>query len=164
MARKLPPLNALKAFEAAARLSSFSRAAAELNVTHAAISRHVRALEAEFRTPLFERTGRGVELTEAGRSLAQELTRGFDLIAAASSRFAHPSRRRRRLIVTSDVSFAALWLAPRLGKFTSLQVSTSSSIQVTGLSNSARRMSISASDTVLASGTASTRENLSTLN
>ena len=120
MTRKLPPLNALKAFEAAARLSSFSRAAAELNVTHAAISRHVRALEAEFRTPLFERTGRGVELTEAGRSLAQELTKGFDLIAAAASRFARPSRRRRRLIVTSDVSFAALWLAPRLGKFTSL--------------------------------------------
>ena len=120
MVRKLPPLNALKAFEAAARLSSFSRAAGELNVTHAAISRHVRALEAEFRTPLFERTGRGVELTEAGRSLAQGLTKSFDLIAAASSQFTRPSRRRRRLIVTSDVSFAALWLAPRIGKFTAL--------------------------------------------
>jgi len=120
MVRKLPPLNALKAFEAAARLTSFSRAANELNVTHAAISRHVRALEADFRTPLFERTGRGVELTEAGRSLAQDLTKGFDLIAAASNQFARPSRRRQRLIVTSDVSFAALWLAPRIGKFTSL--------------------------------------------
>jgi len=111
MVRKLPPLNALKAFEAAARLSSFSRAAGELNVTHAAISRHVRSLEEEFRTPLFERTGRGVELTEAGLSLAQSLTKSFDLIAAASSQFARPSRRRRRLVVTSDVSFAALWLA-----------------------------------------------------
>jgi len=120
MARKLPPLNALKAFEAAARLASFSRAAAELNVTHAAISRHVRALEAEFRTPLFERTGRGVELTEAGQSLAAELTKGFDLIASAASRFARPSRRRRRLTVTSDPSFAALWLVPRLGKFRAL--------------------------------------------
>jgi LysR family transcriptional regulator, glycine cleavage system transcriptional activator len=120
MARRLPPLNSLKAFEAAARLSSFSRAAAELNVTHAAISRHVRALEAEFRTQLFERTGRGVELTEAGQSLALELTKGFDLIAAASSRFARPPRRRQRLIVTSDVSFAALWLVPRLGGFMSL--------------------------------------------
>ncbi|WP_045837425.1 transcriptional regulator GcvA [Hyphomicrobium sp. 99] len=120
MARRLPPLNALKAFEAAARLSSFSRAAAELNVTHAAISRHIRTLESEFRTPLFERTGRGVTLTEAGQSLAQELTKGFDLIAAASSRFARPSRRRKRLVVTSDVSFAALWLVPRLGKFTEL--------------------------------------------
>jgi len=118
MVRKLPPLNALKAFEAAARLSSFSRAATELNVTHAAISRHVRTLESQFRTPLFERTGRGVVLTEAGQSLAQELTKGFDLIAAASSRFARPSRRRKRLVVTSDVSFAALWLVPRLGKFT----------------------------------------------
>jgi LysR family transcriptional regulator, glycine cleavage system transcriptional activator len=120
MARKLPPLNALKAFEAAARLSSFSRAAQELNVTHAAISRHIRALEAEFRTPLFERTGRGVELTEAGQSLAIELTKGFDLIAAATDRFARPLRRRRQLIVTSDLSFATLWLVPRLGKFTAL--------------------------------------------
>ncbi len=118
MARRLPPLNALKAFEAAARLSSFSRAADELNVTHAAISRHVRALEAEFRTPLFERTGRGVELTEAGQTLALELTKGFDLIASAASRFARPSRRKRRLRVTSDPSFAALWLVPRLGTFT----------------------------------------------
>ncbi len=120
MARKLPPLNALKAFEAAARLASFSRAAAELNVTHAAISRHVRGLEAEFGTLLFERTGRGVELTEAGRALSVELTRGLDLIALAASRLARPSRRRRRLVVTSDVSFAALWLVPRLGRFTSL--------------------------------------------
>ncbi|MFT3733091.1 MAG: transcriptional regulator GcvA [Hyphomicrobium sp.] len=120
MARKLPPLNALKAFEAAARLSSFTRAASELNVTHAAISRHIRALEAEFRTPLFDRTGRGVELTEAGRSLALELTKGFDLIASATNRFARPSRRRKRLMVTSDPSFAALWLVPRLGAFTTL--------------------------------------------
>jgi LysR family glycine cleavage system transcriptional activator len=120
MARKLPPLNALKAFEAAARLSSLSRAALELNVTHAAISRHVRALEGEFGTQLFERIGRGVELTEAGQGLAVELTKGFDLIALAASRFARPSRRRRRLIVSSDLSFAALWLAPRLGRFTSL--------------------------------------------
>jgi LysR family glycine cleavage system transcriptional activator len=120
MARRLPPLNALKAFEAAARLSSFSRAALELNVTHAAISRHVRALEAEFRTPLFERTGRGVELTDAGGELATQLTKSFDLIASATNRFARPSRRRKRLTVTADVSFAALWLVPRLGKFTSL--------------------------------------------
>ena len=118
MARRLPPLNALKAFEAAARLLSFSRAAAELNVTHAAISRHIHTLESEFRTQLFDRTGRGVALTEAGQSLALELTKGFDVIAAASSRFARPSLRRKRLIVTSDVSFAALWLVPRLGRFT----------------------------------------------
>lgn len=120
MVRKLPPLNALKAFEAAARLSSFSRAAEELNVTHAAISRHIRALEADFRTPLFERTGRGVELTEAGRSLAADLTTAFDAIASAAARFARPSRRRKRLSVTSDPSFAALWLVPRLGKFSAL--------------------------------------------
>jgi LysR family glycine cleavage system transcriptional activator len=120
MVRRLPPLNALKAFEVAARLSSLSRAASELNVTHAAISRHVRALEAEFRTPLFERTGRGVVLTEAGQALATDLTTGFDLIASAANRFARPSRRRKRLIVSSEVSFATLWLVPRLGKFTTL--------------------------------------------
>jgi LysR family glycine cleavage system transcriptional activator len=120
MARRLPPLNALKAFEAAARLSSFSRAAGELNVTHAAISRHVRGLETDLRAKLFDRTGRGVELTEAGQALAAGLTEGFDVIAAATSRFARPSRRTRRLSVTSDVSFAALWLVPRLGKFTTL--------------------------------------------
>ncbi len=119
MARKLPPLNALKAFEAAARLESFSRAADELNVTHAAISRHIRALEAEFRTPLFERTGRGVELTEAGQSFVVELTKGFDVIATAASRFARPSKRKKRLVVTSDPTFAAIWLVPRIGTFTS---------------------------------------------
>jgi LysR family transcriptional regulator, glycine cleavage system transcriptional activator len=119
MTRRLPPLNALKAFEAAARLTSFSRAAAELNVTHAAISRHIRALEAEFRTLLFERTGRGVELTEAGIALSHDLTRAFDLVASAVSPFARPAKRRKRLTVTSDVSFAAFWLVPKLGAFTS---------------------------------------------
>ncbi len=120
MAHGLLLLNALRAFEAAARLSSFSRAALELNVTHAAISRHIRTLEADFRTPLFERTGRGVELTDAGRSLSTELTKGFEIIASATNRFTRPSKRKRRLTVTSDLSFATIWLVPRLGKFTAL--------------------------------------------
>ncbi len=69
MADKLPSLNALKAFDAAARAGSFTRAASELNVTHAAISRHIRDLERDLRCSLFVRTGRGVELTAAGESL-----------------------------------------------------------------------------------------------
>ena len=72
MARNLPPLNALKAFEAAARHESFTAAAAELNVTHAAVSRHVRELEGWLATKLFVRSGRGVELTERGKSYVVE--------------------------------------------------------------------------------------------
>lgn len=117
MPRKLPPLNALRAFEAAARHESLTRGASELNVTHAAISRHVRDLERVLRVRLFERTGRGVLLTEPGRTLARDLTQAFDLLASATGRF-HTSGRRRRLTVTSDVLFAAFWLVPRLARFT----------------------------------------------
>lgn len=116
--RHLPPLNALRAFECAARHASFSLAGVELNVSHAAISRHVRDLEAWLGTTLFKRTGRGVELTEAGQSLARELTRSLDIMASAVDRFA-PPRNRRRLVISAEVSFAALWIVPRLGGFTS---------------------------------------------
>lgn len=117
MARRLPSLNALKAFETAARHVSFSLAAAELNVTHAAISRHIRELEASLGAKLFHRTGRGVELTEQGLTLANELTPAFDLLAKATSSFAAP-RSRNQLVISSEVPFAALWLVPRLGRFT----------------------------------------------
>lgn len=119
MVRKLPSLNALKAFEAAARHQSLVKAADELNVTHAAISRQVRELESTLRITLFERTGRGVLLTEAGASLARELTRGLDIIAAATGRFAKTSRTRQQLSITSDVPFAMMWLVARLGDFAS---------------------------------------------
>lgn len=119
MVRNLPPLNALKAFEAAARHESFTAAALELNVTHAAISRHVRELEGWLGTRLFVRAGRGVELTERGRGYVGELTRGFDLIAAATESVSGRRRRRRqRLAVSVEPSLAALWLVPRLGRFT----------------------------------------------
>lgn len=120
MARNLPPLNALKAFEAAARHESFTAAAAELNVTHAAVSRHIRELEGWLAVKLFVRTGRGVELTERGKSYVLELTRGFDLLAAATENISGRRRRRRQqLTVSVEPSFAALWLVPRLGRFTS---------------------------------------------
>ena len=71
--RRLPSLKALRAFEAAARHGSFSEAARELNVTHAAISHQIRALEEELGAALFHRTGRHVELTERGVSVALSL-------------------------------------------------------------------------------------------
>lgn len=119
MARNLPPLNALKAFEAAARHESFTAAAAELNVTHAAISRHIRELEGWLGNKLFLRTGRGVELTEKGKSYIIDVTRGFDLLASATEGVSGRRRRRRQQLTMSvEPSFAALWLVPRLGRFT----------------------------------------------
>lgn len=118
MLRRLPSLNALKAFESAARHSSFSLAGAELHVTHAAISRHIRELEGWLGTKLFLRTGRGVQLTESGQTLVRDLTPAFDLMVQATERFVRP-KSRRRLVISAEVSFAALWLVPRLGGFTS---------------------------------------------
>jgi LysR family transcriptional regulator, glycine cleavage system transcriptional activator len=117
MAQRLPSLNALRAFETAARHVSFSLAAAELNVTHAAVSRHIRELEDRLGVKLFHRTGRGVELTETGEQLAQDLTPGFDILTQATSRFALP-RGKQQLVISSEIPFAALWLVPRLGRFT----------------------------------------------
>jgi LysR family transcriptional regulator, glycine cleavage system transcriptional activator len=119
MARQLQSLNALKAFEAAARHTSFSLAAAELNVTHAAVSRHIRDLEASLGAKLFQRTGRGVQLTEHGQSLGRSLTPAFDLLEKATEQFTGTRRRRRTFVISAEISFAALWLVPRLGNFTS---------------------------------------------
>ncbi len=119
MIRRLPSLNALRAFEAAARNASFKLAASELNVSHAAISRHIRELEGWLATPLFRRTGRGVELTEDGTRLGHDITPAFDLLCDAMAAFA-PQRGQQRLIVTAELSFAALWLVPRLGRFTAM--------------------------------------------
>ena len=77
MPRALPSLNALLAFEAAARLGSVSRAAAELHVTHGAVSRHIRALEQDLGTSLFQRQGRGLALTPAGQRLRETSTAAF---------------------------------------------------------------------------------------
>jgi LysR family glycine cleavage system transcriptional activator len=118
MARHLPSLNALKAFEAAARNASFTLAAAELNVTHAAVSRHIRELEAWLGAKLFVRTGRGVELTERGKGYVTDVTRGFDLLAAATESVSRRRRRRQELVVSIEVALASLWLVPRLGSFT----------------------------------------------
>jgi LysR family transcriptional regulator, glycine cleavage system transcriptional activator len=119
MARRLPSLNALKAFESAARNESFTDAAAELFVTHAAISRHIRELEEYLGTELFTRTGRGVILTEAGRRFGETLTPLFDQLAEAA-REAAAVGATRTLKVSVEPAIASRWLVARLGKFNTL--------------------------------------------
>lgn len=119
MARRLPSLNALKAFEASARHESFTDAATELFVTHAAISRHIRELEETLGTELFNRTGRGVELTEAGTRLGERLTPLFDQLADAA-REAAAVGATRTLRVSVEPAFASRWLVGRLAKFNEL--------------------------------------------
>lgn len=119
MARRLPSLNALKAFEAAARLESFTEAAAELFVTHAAVSRHIRDLEEWLGTDLFTRTGRGVVLTDAGRRYGGRLTPLFDQLSEAT-REAAAVGDVRQLKLSVEPAIASRWLVPRLGRFNEL--------------------------------------------
>ncbi|MFZ5749467.1 MAG: LysR family transcriptional regulator [Pseudomonadota bacterium] len=109
-------MTALRAFEATARLSGFSAAARELNVTHAAVAQQVRALEEHFRVPLVQRDGRNLRLTEEGRFLSAALTEGFRGIRAACDTLAQ-GLTDRPLRVTMTPSFAVQWLIPRLGRF-----------------------------------------------
>ena len=114
MARRLPSLNALHAFESAARHQSFVRAAEELHVTQGAISRHVKLLEDELGVALFRRHSRGIELTPPGRALLPELTAAFERMARATRRVADKDRELR---VACAPTFAGRWLARRLGRF-----------------------------------------------
>jgi LysR family glycine cleavage system transcriptional activator len=119
MARRLPSLNALKAFEAAARHESFTAAAEELFVTHAAISRHIRELEETLGADLFIRTGRGVKLTDSGQRFGSALTPLFDRMAEAVRETAAQGKVRT-LAVSVEPSIASRWLVPRLGRFNAL--------------------------------------------
>lgn len=116
MGRRLPPLNALRAFEAAARHLSFTKAAAELHVTQAAISHQVRQLEAHLGGKLFRRMTRQVALTDAGATLMPVVSDAFDRIAGAAVRV---SRRRsdRQVTVSTTPVMGPRWLAPRLPRF-----------------------------------------------
>ncbi|MEJ6390197.1 LysR family transcriptional regulator [Gymnodinialimonas ulvae] len=114
--RDIPSLSALRAFEAAARLGSLSEAARALNVTHAAVAAHVRALEAEFGQSLLTRAGRGMVPTQAGAELARDLGTGFAEIAAGV-RAMRQGREDRPVILTTTPSFAQNWLMPCLASF-----------------------------------------------
>jgi LysR family glycine cleavage system transcriptional activator len=116
MAQRPPPLSALRPFEAAARLQSFSRAAEELHLTHGAISRQVRALEDHVGTRLFARHGKRVELTPTGRAFAERVRNALQEIAHAAQ-IAGRGRHDHRLTVSVLPSFASRWLMPRLIRF-----------------------------------------------
>lgn len=112
----IPSLMALRAFEAAARHGSLSAAARDLNVTHAAIGQHVRALEDHFGQSLMQRDGRGMAATPEGRALADRLSEAFGIIAAASHDL-HDLSKTRAIRVAITPSLAANWLMPRIGSF-----------------------------------------------
>lgn len=116
MARRLPPLNALRAFEASARLGSFVAAAAELRVSPAAVSQQVRRLEQYLDTHLFKRLARGLTLTEQGRDYLPELSAGFDLLGESTARL-RAKRADGLLTLTTLAGFANGWLLPRLHRF-----------------------------------------------
>jgi len=113
--RQLPSLAAIRAFEAAARLGSFARAAEELDTTAASVSYHVRRLETQTGTCLFLRHAQHVELTVVGASVAQEATRAFDALRASFMRAAGMDAARLRLSVLPTLGTS--WLTPRLGTF-----------------------------------------------
>ena len=111
---QLPPLNALRAFEASARHLNFRIAAEELGVTQGAVAQHVRGLEAGFGIKLFDRLPRALALTDHGRRYATHLRRAFELIAEATAAL---RPEPHRLTISVPPTFAAKWLIPRLHLF-----------------------------------------------
>ena len=116
MRPRLPPLNALKAFEAAARHESFTRAAEELCVTQGAVSHQVKALEAELAIKLFNRERQRLIITEAGRDYLTVVRDAFDRIAMGTERLLQ-RQNAGVLTVSTSPDFAAKWLVHRLGHF-----------------------------------------------
>jgi LysR family glycine cleavage system transcriptional activator len=118
MARDLPPLNPLRAFEAAGRHLSLTRAARELHVTPAAVSHQVRGLEEYLGVKLFRRVGNALLLTDAGQACLPGLSEGFDRLAEATLRLEERDARGP-LHVSVAPAFASKWLIPRLERFDS---------------------------------------------
>ncbi|MEM7294692.1 MAG: LysR substrate-binding domain-containing protein [Pseudomonadota bacterium] len=116
MNRRRLNLNALRAFECAARQGSFSRAAEELCVTHAAVSHHVKALEQQLGEQLFERRPNGVELTARGELLRDVVGAALDDMEAGVEAV-HGRPEKDAVRITTTPSFAAAWLVPRLARF-----------------------------------------------
>lgn len=126
--RRLPPLNALRAFEAAARLESFAKAAEELGVTAGAVTQQIRQLEAALGMTLFRRLPQGVTPTEPARTALPRLTRGFDTLAQAVETL-REGHADRALTIAALPCLAQLWISPRLPglhrAFPELQISVS---------------------------------------
>jgi LysR family transcriptional regulator, glycine cleavage system transcriptional activator len=114
--RRLPPLNALRAFEATARLASVTAAAEELGVSHSAVSQQIGQLERHFGQKLFDRPGRRVEPTPAAMALLEDVRAAFDRIALASEQL---TRRgvKRILTINAPPSFTSQWIIPRIAAF-----------------------------------------------
>lgn len=113
---RLPPLAALRCFEAAARLESFSRAADALHLTHGAVSRAVRLIEDDLGVALFERRSRRVFLTDEGRRLAQSVREGLGLIASMTEAL-RAKNRARPITLSCEPTLLMRWLIPRLPAF-----------------------------------------------
>lgn len=116
MNHRLPPLNSLRAFEAAGRHLSFKKAAQELNVTPAAVGHQIKKLEELLGVQLFQRLNRSLRLTDVGQACLPEITEGFDRLASAVEAIAARDLRTV-LTITVAPSFAAKWLIPRLDRF-----------------------------------------------
>ena len=117
--RRLPPLNALRAFEAAARHMNFTRAAEELSVTPGAVSQQIQNLEAFVGAALFKRSAKGLLLTDAAQTALPALREAFDRLQEAAELLT-AALDGRRVTVSAAPSFAAKWLVPRLGRFETL--------------------------------------------
>ncbi len=112
----LPPLTWLRAFEASARTLSFTHAGAELNITQAAVSKHVKSLELHLRQPLFLRRPRGLDLTKSGAAYLPKVQDALERLAIGT-REVFGQRRTSALTIRCAVSFSVTWLAPRLPEF-----------------------------------------------
>lgn len=116
MSERIPPMQALRAFDAAARTGSLTRAAEALHVTHGAISHQIKALEETFGVKLVERSGRGIRLTDEGERFAARLRGALTEISDAVREIADRSNPRQLRLSTLP-SFAARWLLPRIARF-----------------------------------------------
>ena len=119
MARRLPPLNTLPDFESAARHLSFTKAAAELNVTHGAVSRQVKSLEDFLGVPLFRRLNRALRLTDEGQAYAKSVRELLDGLGEATGRL-RERKETSGLTISTTYSFTIGWLVPRLARFRAL--------------------------------------------
>lgn len=116
MKKKIPPLNWLRTFEASARTLSFTQAASELNMTQAAVSQHIKGLEAQLGVALFNRLPRGLELSQAGKAYIPIVHDSIERLADATNEL-FGKGQMRPLTVRTNLVFFTTWLAPRIGKF-----------------------------------------------
>ena len=130
-ARPLPPLDLIRGFEAAARHLSFTKAAAELFLTQSAVSRQIQSLEEQLGVKLFERKHRALALTEAGQGYLRTVSAVLEQLRDATRRL-RETKRGHVLTVTTTISFASMWLVPRLARFRESNPDTDVRISATG--------------------------------